>query len=269
MADVQTELNVLENKIQAQLDAAHRVRNMNIIVGIVLIVIVTGYFQYMKSQLAQFSEPKELAKVAAGLAQPNISKLSDHIDAQAREKLPELVDNAFTHVVNDRIPQIRQRLETEVKAKLDQVVAKSETAIIGGFEQTLRDHGKELPELVKNLQTPEGKEAFEEDVFKMLEDAIKEEQIAAQVDSYGAVLKDVDSMLKHYSDPASEKTQDEQLVCEMIAIMREMSKRHAANAEHSTVKHLKLGLGGPDTGSAGGTSDDAAAQPAKAATQPK
>ena len=44
MADAQTELNVLENKLQAQLESAHRIRNTNIIVGIVLIVIVLASF---------------------------------------------------------------------------------------------------------------------------------------------------------------------------------------------------------------------------------
>ena len=255
MADAQTELNVLENKLQAQLESAHRIRNTNIIVGIVLIVIVTAYFQYMKKMLVPFSDPNELAKVASGMVLKDIDKLSDQIDAHARTQVPVIIDGVITHVVQERIPQGRQHLEAEVKAKLDEAVAQSEQAIIEGFEYTLRDQGKELADVVKSLQTAEGKEAFEEDMFKMLEDAIKDEHVVAQIDSYGATLKDVDNLLKHYSDPKSEKTEDEKLVCEMIAMMREISTRTSLNAEHSTMKHLKLGLGGPDTGSAGGSSD--------------
>lgn len=225
MADLQKELDNLEKKIADQLEAANKVKQINLILGIVLIIIIFGYFQFIYVKLTPFAEPKPLAETVMGFASERVDKISEYADQQAKETVPKLLDDMIDGMIQERIPNGRKELEKALKKELDIALGKTESGVMEAFDKAMEEHGDELHGLVKELQTNDGREAFEDDLFKIMHEAISEPDIKIQIDTYGIVLGDIDGLLKFYADPSTEKTDDQKLVAQMLAMVREISDR--------------------------------------------
>jgi hypothetical protein len=245
MADLQKELDNLEKKIAEQLEAANKVKQINLILGIVLIIIIFGYFQFIYVKITPFAEPKPLAETVMGFASERVEHISEFADQQAKETVPKLLDDVIDGLIQDRIPNGRKELEKALKKELDIALGKTENGVMEAFDKAMEEHGNELHMLVKELQTNQGREAFEDDLFKIMDEAISEPDIKVQIDTYGIVLGDIDGLLKYYADPTTEKTDDQKLVAQMLSMVREISDRMQKSGKSLNLRDVIPGVEAP------------------------
>lgn len=238
-------LDQLESKLDAQLASLNRSRNLNLILGIVLIVVIFGYFQFIGGIVKPFSDPKELSSILWAQFTSRIDTVRATAEKQAIEMTPMLVDRIADTLIHDKIPEGRKEVEKLVRREAEIKFNAAEKQVIESFDAAIKEHGPELRLLIAELKTDEGRIAFEDDLYKIMEEAVQDQGIMVQLDSLGYVLKDIDGMIAHYADPANEKTDDEKLLAELIAMMRELSDRTRVN-----VKDIKIDVGikvGPGT----------------------
>lgn len=230
MADQNTvlkEVQALEAKLDLQLSKAKSAQTATVVIYVVLTAIILGYFTFMASVVKDLVKPDSLATMASGYVTENITAVRKQLESQAKETAPALVNEMIDTLIKDQIPSGRKELETFLVKETEKQLDATEGKLLEVFMKTFEEHAPELRLLVSELQSEEGRQAFEDDLVKIMNEAIDEQGIKVEIESYGQAIKNVEDLLRRLSDPNEEATltDEEKTVRELVELVREMSSR--------------------------------------------
>lgn len=220
------ELDRLSQKLDSEIAGLKRARVMTIVIPLVVVLAMVGYFSWISAKVRDLAEPKSVAEMASQYMVDAIPKFRPEIERAAREEAPAAVDEMVNKFVEEGIPAGRELVE---KAAIDhghKVFAEIEREALAMLDRALAEHGDELRAVVKDLATPEGTKAFEDELYKLIRDTLWETNAQAELKNYAIALSDIDGMLAHLiNTPEAELTEHEKALHDLIAILREMGSR--------------------------------------------
>lgn len=229
MADNKAMLNQiesLEKKIDAQISRAKTMQTTTLVIGVVLIVIIIGYFMFMAGQVRKMLVPQDLAEIAGDQIRTRVTELTPELEKAARENAPKLVDSLVNEVVDNQLPQGREALETAIKEESTRQLDRMETVLTDAFRQVVAQNEEGIRSMVETLKTDEGREEFQEAIQALMLEAINDGEIIVALDSYGIALQEVNALLGHLSTtPDADLTNEERITKQLIVVVREMANR--------------------------------------------
>lgn len=225
--DLMRELDRLEERIDAQVAKAQKTTTMSLVLGIIIVVIMIGYFSWASSYARQFLEPKTLSMLATDQVVTRIPEVRKTIEATAKAEVPVMVAGMVDSVVKEQIPAARKEAEKTIIEETTKALDKYEDQLLSKFDATIEAHRDNIKEMAAQLSTDEGRKIFEDDLYKLFEETIEAENMQADLVGYAQALKDIDETLAVLSDEeAAAHLTDEQLALRhLVALVREMSNR--------------------------------------------
>jgi hypothetical protein len=130
----------------------HRGNVMTIIVGILLLGLLGGYFYYGYSQISSVMEPETLVNAAQTWLDDQLPQVRRQLEAQIDKSAPEWAEN-LSKQAQSSLPTIREKLEGYVLEQVDQTVEQTVTITEDKFRQFLRDRRDLLETGFKDLST--------------------------------------------------------------------------------------------------------------------
>ncbi len=215
----------LEKRLEAQIARAKSAQTVSVIIGAVLVAVMIGYFTWMSGMVKEALKPKEAAQMASQQIVTRVKELRPDLEKAARENAPLLVDNLVDELINNQIPAGRKALEKEIKTQSSAQVAKLIERIYAEFDNILETHAEQVREMAKLLQTSEGREEFETQMYARIKEAVTDEEITRNLDSYGNALDEIDATLGRIIVPGAELTPAERNTLELLAVVRELAGR--------------------------------------------
>lgn len=166
---LQDELRKLEKRFQVLLVA----------MGIVLVVVV-GYFQWIKSQTAELLQPDSLGEFMVNEVRRGLPDASESLKQAMRDQAPDVVRFVVQHVVDGVFPIIRAGVEDGMKEYSKQLTAYGADRAMEAFEEVVRTYKTELGQ---------GTDADEDSLAMRLNDLIQVELEKKVVDESGESLQ--------------------------------------------------------------------------------
>ena len=219
------ELNSLEAKLDAEIAHLHRQKTINLIIGAFLMVIIFGYFYFMSKKVKKLMEPQEIAAMASQRVVSYLPDVRATLEETARKEVPLLVDNLITKALKESIPEARARLKTLILSTADKAMDDAETVFFDQVNQHLKTHGNELRSLAADLTTNEGAKAYEDAIYKNLEEAVQDPSVQVDLLGYGVALEELDGTLLYLSQEQISLTPEEESARDLIAVFRELMNR--------------------------------------------
>jgi len=172
--------------------------------------------------------PKYLFTVSMMVSTTANDKIKEYrtlVEDTVKAETPKFLDELITEAIRTQIPRGRTELSNFLKEETVRRLDKAEDHMLTLFNTKFDEHAPELRLLVKDLETEQGRQAFEDDLHKIMHEGISGEEIKLELDSYGMALTQIDEMIKFYASPDSKLTGDDQVIADLLSIIREMSSR--------------------------------------------
>jgi hypothetical protein len=219
------ELNNLEAKLDGEIAHLKRQKTINLIIGAILVVIIFGYFYFMSRKVKKLMEPQEIAAMASQRMVSYLPNARATLEETARKEVPLLVDNLINKLLKESIPGARARVKTLILSTADKAMDDAETAFFNQVNQHLKTHGAALRSLAADLTTNEGAKAFEDAIYKSLEEVVQDPSVQVDLLGYGVALEELDGTLLYLSQEKISLTPEEESARELIAVLRELMNR--------------------------------------------
>lgn len=232
MADAKTltaQLDKLERRIEDEVSKSKRSMTISVIVGIVLVVILIGYFSFMSSLVAEAAEPEGLAQMASVEINERIPEVSKQLEQTAKEQAPELVNAAINYVVDEQLPGARKAAEDTIKKEVEAALDKYEAEITTTVDETMDKHRENIKQLASQLTTAQGKADFEEELYRVITESLEQQDIKMQMEMYRMALMDINAMLGFMAEEEFAATQEQEALRNLIGILRELASRAELN----------------------------------------
>jgi hypothetical protein len=219
------ELDALEARLDAETEHLRRQKTVNIVVGVILILIVFGYFLFMTGKVKDAMEPQGVAMMASERVIGYLPEARVTLEATARKEVPVLVDKLIDGLLKQRVPEARGKVKARILVLADKAMDDAESIFFDQINFYLKQHGEELRSLAADLSTDEGTHAFEDALYNTLEEAVNSPEIQVDLIGYGIALQELDGMLLYLATEEASLTPEEQTVRELISIFRELMNR--------------------------------------------
>ena len=233
--DIQRQIDTIDSKIAKMVDSTRSSKTLMLVGGVILVVILTAYFQWASSYAREFSQPKVLSQIVTSQAVEQFSTMRASMETEIKTEVPKAFDAILDDTIKKHIPEGRVALVKYLKKEMQMELNRSETMIIDRFDASFKEHSGEIGRLVRELKTTHGRESLEDDLYKQMVEALESQDIAVEVDTYATALEDIQKTVTHLSDPAAELSDEDVQVRHLVSIIREMMKR-------SEMKEFKLDL---------------------------
>jgi hypothetical protein len=159
--------------LQAELRKAERSFRIAAIAMAVVLVVFVGYFQWMKSALAEVLRPASVAELLVNQTRAALPEISDSLKANLTREAPEVVDYVLHRAVDEVLPLVGQSFQDNLTQYSREVNELASGQVMSAFEGTLLAY-KTDSKLAKN-QDPK--------VFATHLSAHVEAELAPQMDS--------------------------------------------------------------------------------------
>lgn len=218
LTQVEATLNALELKLK-------REARLTLIVAMIVLALLTGYFWYGYQQFNALLQPQELVNVAASLLDENIQPAREGIQAEIEKQAPLLAQNLSTQAL-DAIPNLKESLEeyivTQSKQAVDQAIGDS----TGRFDGILEQHRPEIQSLIAEMKD---NDKASDEVLSALETAINEEIGQDMQANAGEVLDTLNLLTYRVERLAAGRglNEEEQLERQALMIIRRLQLEQA------------------------------------------
>ncbi|MBI1290787.1 hypothetical protein GC173_06030 [bacterium] len=229
MADTTSQkIAALAAKIDAQTDKARRSQVVTIVVGIVFIVLLLGYFGFMSGLTRDALEPEGVASVIGSKIKEQVEGVNESAQAYIKGEAPKILDDVITKALDEQLPAGRKALQESIKTESAKLLQKYEDEIYKGVDDTIAKYGTNIKEFAAKLKTEEGTKEFEDALYKVIEESISEEEIREDVDTYGQGLSDIADIMDRLV-AGEDLSADEAALLHLLQVVRELTRRAELN----------------------------------------
>jgi hypothetical protein len=234
MSDQQSidrQLTSLEERLNKQIRRSRNTQNMTLVVGVILILIIAGYFAWAGYWTRQIVQPKELAGIAGMQVVSFIKEKRPIVEREAQANAGPLVNRLVDEVLQNQLPSGRKFLEDFAKEESNRALDKMTEFLLVSLEASLEANKAQISELSRTLETSEGREAYKASLLSTLKEAIADEEITRQLDEYAFALKDLEGTLTRITTGGENLTTSEKATYDLIATILELARRNISGVD--------------------------------------
>lgn len=229
MADKEKMLKTADRvaeKLDDQMRRAKKSQTTSIVIGVILVLFLIGYFSWASSQVRSILQPDSVAQMASETMVKRIREYRPQIEDAARENAPELVDKLVDQMIMRQLPQGRKALQDALLEESDRRLAAMADYIIEEFDRIMDQHEDNVKDMVELLKTDAGMLAFQDQLYDDINTAMDDQEIAMQMDMYGEALKDFHATMKAMNEINPEDMDElQRATYDLILVTREMASR--------------------------------------------
>jgi flagellar basal body-associated protein FliL len=215
----------IEEKLDRQISRAKKSQTTTVVIGVVLVLVMIGYFSWAGSQVRTILEPQGVAQMGSEEVVKMIREYRPEVEKVARERAPEMVDELVTELITNQLPRGRAFLQEELQKEAVMQLDSMTEYIIDEFNTMMDTHEDNIKQMAKDLQTTEGMQAFEDEMYNQINEALNDDEIAMQLELYGQALEDVRKTLDELTAEDIEMTRAQKATYDLIAVTRELASR--------------------------------------------
>jgi hypothetical protein len=192
------------------------------IVGIVLVLFVTGYISILTSKLNPYLEPKEAANTVNDIILTQVTERAPLIAEDLKKRVPEMVAR-IPDVVIEKLPEWRTQIEDKAEDTLRSHLSDHSVQFGKHLDVFLTDHQLQIGELLKasddKVKLQGMLTAIEQDMLSFLEEKFDEkESIKQKLDGALEKLTHMEQQMDRLAN-ANDLTPQEKKTRHAIAII--------------------------------------------------
>jgi hypothetical protein len=188
MADVET-------YVREQTRKAERTFRIATIAMGLLLVIVFGYFQWIKSELAAVLAPESIAELVVNQARAALPEVGDALEANVRSEAPAIVRFALHQAVDHVLPLLGQMFEATLDEHGREVARIAAADAEQAFDTVLAQHVAERGKGAKKPVTAAQLSSVVAARYAAALDDVAAEEITKRLEQAGGTLKGIDARL--------------------------------------------------------------------------
>lgn len=225
------EARAVKETLQKDMASLRRGTKCIIIVGIVVVLLVGVYFNWIYRELSGYLEPEELAAMVRGNVSQNLPVVAKNLEGSLKEAAPKLADDAEAKLL-ESIPLIRIQLEAQGMKLIDAIAVELNEKIHSSIDKLIEEHGKDveemLPELTDEVIVQEFVKDLKAGLLEGADQILKEktgESLDVKCEKSLLMLKDINEELLHLLKSerlTSDEILEKQILEIVIAIVRGM-----------------------------------------------
>ncbi|CAN5448515.1 hypothetical protein BH09SUM1_BH09SUM1_06030 [soil metagenome] len=224
MANVTDSLRTTEAKLDAQLSKARRSQKATLIGGIVIIALILGYFIVISSLLGPV-EPDTLGEFLVMKAKPQVMEIGPAADKFVKEEAPKMIRDIMRDAVTEHIPNGRKTLQATIIERSTKALDELEAEINKSSDETITKYSSDINQFAELLRTDDGTEQVKDELYKMIDESVKDEKIMSDLDEYGLALKTLEGHVARLTSGDPAMSEDDHALFHLVAVVRELSSR--------------------------------------------
>ena len=181
--------------LQEQTHKAQRTFRVASISMSVVLIVVFGYFQWLKSELADILAPASIAEAMVNQARAALPQVGDALEANVQSEAPSLVRFALHQAVDHVLPLLGQMFATTLDDHAREVGRIAATSSDQAFDTVLGQLAAERGKGPKKPVTGVQLASFLGAHFPAALWALTEDEIGKRLDEAGGTLKHIDARL--------------------------------------------------------------------------
>jgi hypothetical protein len=221
-AALPSRLDQVQRELAVRRAQVERSATITLVVGLVLLLLLAGYFTYGYVQIKSITEPKQLVAAGTAMFQDYAAKARPDIEKQIIDSAPGWAKHLSDQLIAS-MPDVRKQLEGVV---LDQVTAQAQEAQMltsQHFESFLKDNRGLIETHLRELSS---NEKLTQQSLKQLQDALEKSFEGDMQSQAHAMLQGLESLSKRVKRLAANKglTHEEDVerrLCMLVQRMRQ------------------------------------------------
>ncbi len=133
----------LRDFVKQQASATRRGGNILLVVGIVLIVVIVGYFSYVLGRLKRELQAQDVVDIVCAKVEKAVADYMPQAETFIMEQAPTIMDEAKDQIVKN-LPKLREQAEKQLEGLADSATAKIEARISDEVQGIMNTHGPEI-----------------------------------------------------------------------------------------------------------------------------
>jgi len=223
MADSKAVAERIEQKLDDQIKSYKSRANITAIIGVVLGIVIIGYFTFISGLIKQMMVPEEVAGIALTPVEARFPELREQIALELQNNAEEVSDEVINTLLR-RVPEIRREIVAFTDGRLDLILERVRQDILDVTRLTLDDHKAKIDEMLPYLESDQSARVFEEEMYQMLIDTIQAMPAKSELDAYGITLGGISDRAE-FLLTADGLTESQQMEREILFILKELSVR--------------------------------------------
>ncbi|MCB2156679.1 hypothetical protein KQI84_17520 [bacterium] len=223
MADAKANADRIEKRLDETISKLERGQRINTILGIVLIVVIMGYFGWLISKVNDLTTPESVSELVMGMAREQIPDARKGLSEQLTENAEGYINDAFDEVLSSA-PDLRREAHKFALQQADKYMKQIRTELESMMDQAIEMHSEEISLLIAELQTVEGTQEFEDTLYQILMAPIQEENVHVDIQAYGVALEELANKMQRLAE-AKDLTESERIERDILIALKEFSDR--------------------------------------------
>lgn len=168
--DLQKRLDAVERALAAQQASLARGNSMTLVVGVIILCLLGGYFYYGYTKIAEVLEPKTLVDSVEGIVQQNLPEVRKVLQNEIVKSAPKMAEQLSAKGL-EAVPQAREKLEGYVVDQIDKMVVEGREKTDAEFKDFVKKNKIMLNDGVKQLvKSPEDAKKFLNQLIAVMEE---------------------------------------------------------------------------------------------------
>lgn len=218
-------LNGVENRLDENIRKANSGRFWTLTIGLILVAVMVLYFSWISMMVREMLKPEDLVGVISVQVIDHAKASRPDLEKMAVENTPVVLNDMIDYVVKEGLPAARKEAVVSVKegAKpyLDDVTEK----MLNASRDLLANNEEVFRSLAADLMTPEGRDAFEERLYKDITDSLEDPKIGEQLAMYGQGLDEVANTLERLAKGEGPTSELDRATFDLMAVVLAMANR--------------------------------------------
>ena len=223
MADTKSNADRIEKRLDETIAKLEKGQRINTIIGIVLIVVILGYFGFLISQVRGLSTPESVSEIATGYARERIPDMRQGLSDQLTQNAGKYINDAIDQALQT-VPDVRRKAHQVAIQQSDKYMNQVRTELEKMMDQALEQNSAEISLLIDELQTVEGTQEFEDTLYKILMEPIEEGNLHVDIQAYGVALMELSNKLERIANDR-DLGESERIERDLIVALKEFSNR--------------------------------------------
>lgn len=193
---------------------------LTMIVGVLAIGLLSAYFAYGYTQIAEVTKPEKLVEVAEALINQNLPEARKAVEAEVDKSSPVWAENLSRQAIQS-LPGGREKLEDYVLGQIDTILDQGDVLSEDRFREVIRENRPALEKKLEELATNQdlADSSFEE-IERMLDLRLGDD-MQLQARTVLEALISANQKLGRLANPAN-LTEKEQLERRFMMIARRL-----------------------------------------------
>ncbi|MBI5154408.1 hypothetical protein HZA57_04140 [Candidatus Poribacteria bacterium] len=223
MADTKAQAQRIEARLDDAIAKLQRAQKLTVTIGIVLMVVIGGYFSWLRSMVSDLVTPQSISDLTVGAIEREIPKQTDKLSKDLVANADKYVNKTVDEMLK-AIPEGRKNAEKFVHEETSAMLTKVHDGFSEVAEVAYAENAEELRQFVKDLNTPDGAKGIEDALYDALTEPLMTSNVQTDLRSLSEALINMNRKLEHLLRQEN-LSKSEQIERELIVALKELSKR--------------------------------------------